>query len=516
VSPEPDGDPNPLISLFRRSVVCITDGQGRFRGSGFFAAPGRVVTCGHVVHSAAALRLRWQDRTAGVGGVAAVPPLEQVADPGSYPLPDLAVLSVDEAAGWGHPCAALTAGQPVLGGSRDGLYLAGYTIEHDPAPALTGATTEFESLVCEDGHMFFKLKRGQVLHGFSGAPLLDLRTGLVAGITESTRGTGSDLGGFAVAAAELAAAFPELAEANRAVQLEDKRWSAAAEAEKARAAERKGGRGRLPLRPPVIPLMPDEDLSPAKILRPRHAVVGYVGRQQLLAELVGWCERDTDDGGPVGLWFVTGEGGFGKTRLAVEACREAEARGWTAGLLRPDASREDLRALAEWPGRLLIAVDYAEADPSLAGQLAEELTARVPRPTVRVMLLVRRRASRAELLEWFNEQQEEQLDALLRQAPVARLEDDASEVDRLELFHQGGDDLAPFLDPVPPAVRAPRLRAAHFARPLYVLAAAYLARASAGADVDALGEAGLLRALLDQHEAAHWARLDKQRGLGRV
>ena len=45
-----------------------------------------------------------------MSGVAAVPPLESVADPGSYPLPDLAVLDVEEAAGWGHPCAALATG----------------------------------------------------------------------------------------------------------------------------------------------------------------------------------------------------------------------------------------------------------------------------------------------------------------------------------------------------------------------------------------------------------------------
>ena len=95
-------------------------------------------------------------------------------------------------------------GSAGAGRARDGLYLAGYTIEHGPAPALTGATTEFESLITEDGHTFFKLKRGLVLHGFSGSPLLDLRTGLVAGITESTRGIDSDLGGFAVPAAELA------------------------------------------------------------------------------------------------------------------------------------------------------------------------------------------------------------------------------------------------------------------------------------------------------------------------
>ncbi len=66
---------------------------------------------------------------------------------------------------------------------------------------------------------------------------------------------------------------------------------------------------------------------------------------------------------------------------------------------------------------------------------------------------------------------------------------------------------APFLGAAPPGLRPPRLRAAHFARPLYVLAAAYLARASADADVDALSEADLLRTLLAQHEAGHWDRL---------
>ena len=514
MAPQPEREPNPLIALFRRCVVCITDDAGRFRGSGFFLAPGQVLTCGHVVHGAAALLVRWQDRVAPVSEVAAVPPLESVADPRSYPLPDLAVLGVDEADGWDYPCAALTPGQPVLGGAPDGLYLAGYTIEHGPVPALTGATTEFESLITEDGQTFFKLKRGLLLPGFSGSPLLDLRTGLVAGIVESSRGRQADLGGFAVPAAELAAVFPRVLEASHAFHRSDDRWRAAAEAEKIRAAERAGSQARLPLRPPVVALARDEDLSAAKILRPRHAVVEYVGREQLLGALAAWCEQEPEDGESARLWFVTGGGGFGKTRLAVEACREAEARGWTAGLLTPGASEAKLQALAEWPGRLLIAVDYAEASSALIGQLAEELAARAPRPPVRIMLLVRRRSSRADLLELFNEQREEQLDALLRQAPVSRLADAESEVDRLELFQRAVHDFAAFLGTPPPAPRPPRLRADHFARPLYVLVAAYLAGASAGTDVDALSETDLLRVLLAEHEAGHWDRWDKRRHLG--
>ena len=205
-------------------------------------------------------------------------------------------------------------------------------------------------------------------------------------------------------AAALAAAFPAVASANQEFHRRDKRWEDAAEAERILAAERAERRGRLPLRPPVVELTAGEEVSAATVLRPRHAVVGYVGREQLLGDLADWCERRTASRGPAELWFVTGPGGFGKTRLAVEACREAEARGWTAGLLPPDASDSQVQALAEWPGRLLIAVDYAETRPALVGRLVEELAARSPRPPARILLLVRRQASRADLLTMFNEQ----------------------------------------------------------------------------------------------------------------
>ena len=92
-----------------------------------------------------------------------------------------------------------------------------------------------------------------------------------------------------------------------------------------------------------MPLVLDEDVSAAVMLRPRHAVVDYVGRQQLLADLAAWCEREPANSQTTQLWFVTGGGGFGKTRLAVQACTEAEARGWTAGLLPPTLVRVSLR-----------------------------------------------------------------------------------------------------------------------------------------------------------------------------
>jgi tetratricopeptide (TPR) repeat protein len=509
----PEADPNPLVTLFRRCVVRIDDDAGRFRGSGFFVAPGQVVTCAHVVHGAGAIRVRWQDRPAAPAVVAsAVPSLASVRDPASYPLPDLALLALGDAEGWDHPCVALATTPPALDGSPAALFLAGYTVEHGPDPELTGATTEFETEVHADSHSLYKLKRGLLLHGYSGSPLLDRRAEAVAGIVESTRSRHVDLGGFAVPAAELVTAFPELAEANRVFHQDDDRWAAAAEAERTSAAARAGMRVRLGLWPAKVSLPPQDAVSAATLLRPRHAVVGYVGRQRLLADLAAWCERTPADGSDTELWFVTGGGGFGKTRLAIEACLEAEARGWTAGLLPPDDRLDQVTALAEWPGRLLIVVDYAETRAFLVGQLVSELAARFPRPAVRIVLLVRRRAARDDLRAMFNQQSEEHLGNLLRRAPLSRLDDTDSEVDRLELFRQG---LAAFgaRTGAAPRMVSPRLRAAHFARPLYVLTAAYLAQAATDVDVDELSEPGLLRALLTEHEAGHWDRWARLRQL---
>ena len=124
-------EPNPLIVLFRQCVVRITDDAREFRGTGFFVAPGRVLTCAHVVYGALGLRVVWQDRAASAAVAAAEPPLASVSDPKSYPLPDLAVLVIEgDAVGWDHPCTYLTADRPVLDGSAAALYLAGYTIEH--------------------------------------------------------------------------------------------------------------------------------------------------------------------------------------------------------------------------------------------------------------------------------------------------------------------------------------------------------------------------------------------------
>ena len=54
--------------------------------------------------------------------------------------------------------------------------------------------------------------------------------------------------------------------------------------------------------------------APVRLLLPEHGVVPFLGREQPLAELQGWCH------GPArfALRVLTGDGGAGKTRLAAE------------------------------------------------------------------------------------------------------------------------------------------------------------------------------------------------------
>ena len=175
--------------------------------------------------------------------------------------------------------------------------------------------------------------------------------------------------------------------------------------------------------------------------------------------------RRTRPPGVSGNWRTAGPPGCGSSPAGAASAR----RGWLwrpAGRPRPEAGPPGCSTLmpatpglqrGRVAGTPAVAVDYAEADPDLVGRLVRELEARAPRPAARVVLLVRRRSSRADLLRMFNEQQEDQLDALLRKAAIARLEDADSEVDRAELFRQAATDLASYLGPPAAGRRPPRL-----------------------------------------------------------
>ena len=121
--------------------------------------------------------------------------------------------------------------------------------------------------------------------------------------------------------------------------------------------------------------------SPANLLNARHQVVPFHGREELLGALRRWCEGDEG----VRARLIHAEGGMGKTRLAIELCKQMDAEGWRVGFLRENAKLADL---LENHRPVLAVLDYAESRPDL-GEVLAGVAGRRGKKAVRVLLLSR-------------------------------------------------------------------------------------------------------------------------------
>jgi hypothetical protein len=214
----------------------------------------------------------------------------------------------------------------------------------------------------------------------------------------------------------------------------------------------------------------------------------------------------------MGVLVLAGGGGFGKTRTGLEICRAAEDAGWTAGPIDADeAGVEGLSELAAWPGRLLVVVDYAETRPGLVSALLRRLRRRSGPAVWRVVLVVRQRADRQTLIELVaTGDAREEVARLLRRAEWVGLGVGQRELDRRVLFTTARSAFTHTT--TGPAL--PQLYAEHFARPLFVLAAALLQARDPGLNVGGLSEDDLLGEVLERHETRYWRRAANQLGLG--
>ncbi|MFE4060726.1 VMAP-related conflict system protein [Streptomyces sp. NPDC059096] len=216
-----------FLALAARFVVRI-DSTGVRGGTGFFAAPGKVLTCAHVVsgetgdseetRTVSRVRVHWANGSSE--GVVQARPTSHGGS-GLWRYPDLAVITLLEPPR-GHAWLPLGDALPAFG---SGMYVAGFSSVYERGtPQLSGTTLQFESPHMFDGHDMLKVKGGELAPGISGGPLLDLALGRVVGLVTTTRKDGWDMGGLALPVSAVRDCFPALWEENHHPDRPDEPW----------------------------------------------------------------------------------------------------------------------------------------------------------------------------------------------------------------------------------------------------------------------------------------------------
>jgi tetratricopeptide (TPR) repeat protein len=129
-------------------------------------------------------------------------------------------------------------------------------------------------------------------------------------------------------------------------------------------------------------------VPPGKLLTAGYEVIPFEekARARELSELEAWCNDDP----PRSVWLWTGQGGSGKTRLALEFCRRMAASGWKAGFLRSKVEADQLAVLVQGVLPRLVIVDYAETRLELVKALLEQAGMALGQgPKLRLLLLAR-------------------------------------------------------------------------------------------------------------------------------
>lgn len=204
ITPElTSGQREQVRGLLSRCVVQVKVGQET--GTGFFVAPGQVLTCRHVVASAIPPRsgqisvLWWRD--AGSGPVTLGATLLEDPPPD---WPDIAVLQVPGAED--GPCpildaSAVDSGTPLLTAG----YPTGALVIFQPQQFTAGYLGHDEA-----NRIALRLTGDMVRPGMSGSPIISLKSGFAVGIMHLTKGSDTTAGGFGMLLANIAESVPSL------------------------------------------------------------------------------------------------------------------------------------------------------------------------------------------------------------------------------------------------------------------------------------------------------------------
>jgi hypothetical protein len=204
-----------LLELLRRCSVKLVVPGGH--GTGFFVAPGMILTCAHVVEAVqkgtGSVTVSWKNQSL----IACLQNfLSELHPTLKLQYPDLALLKVDALVNANHPCVYLHTDANL----DDKIYSYGYTDEYpigDPSTFISEGWTD-------EQHLLLKFKEGQARSGLSGAAALNRRTGSVCGVMKRSRGTETDLGGRAIPTRVVFENFPELETQQQKFHQQDRRW----------------------------------------------------------------------------------------------------------------------------------------------------------------------------------------------------------------------------------------------------------------------------------------------------
>lgn len=167
-------------------------------GTGFFVAPGYIVTCAHVLdqppHQEIFFTIRGSDKELPARLIHSF-----------APKIDLAILEANPRSA--KLCVYI--GHDIS--PRDLCFSFGYTDVEGGHPSGDPITLECEGLAGRQ-RTVIKLKGAQVRPGMSGAPLLNQRTGKICGVINKTRNKQIDLGGEALPLQIIFEEFPSLKE----------------------------------------------------------------------------------------------------------------------------------------------------------------------------------------------------------------------------------------------------------------------------------------------------------------
>lgn len=494
------GAPTVDDRVFRRFVVRVRRPDGG-SGSGVLIAPGRVLTCAHVVGAAGEVTIELDPHARVAGSYAeddrllagavthmSTPRGESATE--FWPFPDLALIRMDRE---DHIFAPL--GAEPLAAVRDGIHAWGFGRRED-AVASPGMSAAYR-WVGHDGDGTLRLHAGDAPAGLSGAPVVASRGGIF-GLLSVARDPNEPRGGWAspvTALRELPPCAPDAGSAEsvwdhnqRHCWLHREVWARATMAGAEDSLERPWEWLRFD---------PAQD-APSTALLPEYRLVPLVGREQVVADLVDWCRGPAE----VSIGTIQDVGGTGKTRLAVEVGQALARAGWTTGFLRRDSSPPPSR------GPRLVIVDYAsEHDPTERNQAFERLigSASAMEP-VRLLLLDRGHPADATLVDSLRSSgvgatlKHNLGRAVTLTGATAALDlHQRRELHRKAFLAFGG---APATAPP-----VPDLSGSRYSRPLDVVIAAY--------DTAIVGDSGSVGAfdrVLD-HELTHWRRRAARLGI---